>query len=150
MTQTRGEKFCSNSKCKNCDKKTKTEDLHAHMTENGNYYLKGKCSISHRVKKLPYTEDQLNAERSGTKDLFKNIYKKVIKPTARKISKNPSKALDLLSGFGEAYITKDPLKAAQTVSQSIKYLQTGKGLYLYKKPGGKIWISELERKNMLK
>ena len=93
--------------------------------------MKGRCKECNRVKKLPYTEDQLSVEGEGIKKLFKELYKKVVKPVGKRIAKNPGRALEIISDFGEAYVTKDIDKAVNTVSNSLKYLKTGKGLYLY-------------------
>ena len=149
MVETRGERFMNHSQCKYCECKTKTDHLIGHRTEQGNLFLKGQCEKCHHVKKLPYTEDQLAVEGEGIKRFFVNVYNKAIKPVVKKVAKNPGKALDIIAKFGEAYVSKDPIRAANTLSESIKYLKTGQGVYLYKKPGGNIMISVDEKKKIL-
>ena len=59
--------------------------------------------------------------------------------------KNPSKGLNLLPDFGEAYISKNPDKAIEILTETIKYLQTGRTLYLHKKSGN-IWMTLINKK----
>ena len=43
------------------------------------FYLKCKCEVCHKDKSLPfipYTEEQLNVERTGLKNLFEKLWNK--------------------------------------------------------------------------
>ena len=74
-------------------------------------------------------------EAEGLSDFFKNLGKssvKVGKKLAKKVLKNPSRALDITANIASAAASRSPKNVLSTLTEVINFYHTGKGLYLGK------------------
>ena len=144
---TRGTKFLNNSKCK-CGCCGRTDRPYGHMSQSGHLYLKGYCHKCGKIKSLPFTQDQLEMEGNGIKNLFKTVWNKALKPLAKEVGKNilnnPTRALQVATQLGTAAASRQPGAILRSGAQAARFGVTGNGvrlaeltkggaLYLYRK-----------------
>ena len=128
---TRGTKFLNNSKCK-CGCCGKTDRPYAHMSKSGHLYLKGYCHKCGKIKSLPYTQEQLEMEGAGIRDIFKKVWSKAIKPLAKEVGKNilnnPTRALEVATQLGTAAASRNPGAIARAGVSAGRFGVLGKGV----------------------
>ena len=82
---------------------------------------------------MTVSDSTIQAEALG--DFFRNLGEKglnVSKKMAKKVLKNPSRALDITSNIATAAASRNPKNVMSTLRELITFYNTGKGLYLGK------------------
>ena len=95
--------------------------------------LVGQSSICNRKKSMIVSDNIIQAE--GFDDFVKNLGKKGInisKKMAKKVLKNPSRALDITANIATAAARRNPENVMKSLPQLITFYNTGKGFYLGK------------------
>ena len=146
---TRGTKFLNNSKCK-CGCCGKTDRPFGHMSQNGHLFLKGYCHKCGKIKSLPYTQEQLEMEGNGIKNLFKTVWSKAIKPLAKEVGKNilnnHARALQVATQLGTAVGTRNPGAIARAGVNATRFGVTGNGVRLAELTnGGALYLTAPRR-----
>ena len=98
--------------------------------------LKGNCVKCKRSKSM--TVGDATIEAKGLKDFFKSVGRATV-TLGKKVANNPVRALEMSSKIGSAAASRNPRAALSatphlikfaTISEGIKVVQKGRGLYL--------------------
>ena len=124
-------KFKNNSWCVGGRHYSGTSNIIGDITQNKNRtpikLLKGKCTKCNRNKSMTVSDKTIEAE--GLKDFFKHLGK-AAKFVGKKVLANPGRALEIGAQIGAAAASKNPRAALAATPDVIKFVHTGKGLYL--------------------
>ena len=124
-------KFKTNSWCVGGRHYSGTSNIIGDITQNKNRtpikLLKGKCTKCSRNKYIIVSDQTIEAE--GLKDFFKHLGK-AAKSVGKKVLANPGRALKIGAQLGAAAASKNPRAALAATPDVIKFVHTGKGLYL--------------------
>ena len=130
-------KFKNNSWCVGGRHYSGTSNIIGDITQNKNRtpikLLKGKCTKCNRNKSMTVSDKTIEAE--GLKDFFKHVGKAALKATksvGKKVLANPGRALEIGAQIGAAAASRNPKAALAATPDVIKFVHTGKGLYLPK------------------
>ena len=126
-------KFKNNSWCVGGRHYSGTSNIIGDITQNKNRtpikLLKGKCTKCNRNKSMTVSDKTIEAE--GLKDFFRHLGK-AAKSVGKKVLANPGRALEIGAQIGAAAASRNPKAALAATPDVIKFVHTGKGLYLPK------------------
>ena len=124
-------KFKNNSWCVGGRHYSGTSNIIGDITQNKNRtpikLLKGKCTKCNRNKSMTVSDKTIEAE--GLKDFFRHLGK-AAKSVGKKVLANPGRALEIGAQIGAATASRNPKVALAATPDVIKFVHTGKGLYL--------------------
>ena len=130
------QKFKTNSWCVGGRHYSGTSNIRGDITQNKNgsrtnrtpiKLLKGKCTKCNRNKSMTVSDKTIEAE--GLKDFFRHLGK-AAKSVGKKVLANPGRALEIGAQIGAAAASRNPKAALAATPDVIKFVHTGKGLYL--------------------
>ena len=120
-------KFKTNSWCVGGSHYSGTSNIIGDITPKGVKLLKGKCTKCNRNKSMTVSDKTIEAE--GLKDFFRHLGK-AAKSVGKKVLANPGRALEIGAQIGAAAASRNPKAALAATPDVIKFVHTGKGLYL--------------------
>ena len=125
--------FENDSYCVEGRHRSFTKNIYGDITSKGSKVLIGYCPICNRKKSVSVIDNTKQAE--GLRDFFKILGKRgliVSKKMAKKVLKNPSRALNITANSATAAASRNSKNEMKTLPELITFHNTSKNYYLGK------------------